>query len=434
MSARDPQEKPKVIATPLASIAPQIARPTARPEAETPPPEAVRVETLPLVPLSDTDVEPEPEPSEAERDATMAEAVAAAAAGDAARTEARRQAAMPYDAAADAAARAAKERGGKRRAPRRDRAAATPTTRTAAPVVVPRTIAEMQRQAAGELPMSAADAASLDAEADGATDGEPEAVLLVPFRAAATLAAIMWLLGSLLPQLALVVAQGVANDTTASLTASYVTFALGGGAALLLLVRNWRRVFDTGPDELKFASVLDLWQRRYSHSRYPNGLPRRDGWVTTAAAVIFGLVFITVVITASVVSSWPASLASIPVLLFMYLLRVLMGAVFFGWLHRAVRAAFPPTRASLVAGVAFGLSIAVVNIIPYLAAFAPWSSTALPPEQASIAVTLVTVVATADLLLGIALVYFRERTRSVWAAIALQITLHLLFLGAGVPV
>lgn len=422
MPARDSQEKARATATPLASIAPQIARPAAKPEREPAPPDTAAVETLPVVPLSGA----ETETSDEERDAV----IAAAATGDAARAEARRQAAMPYDAAADAAAQTAKEHRTKRRPARRESA----PTRTAAPVAVPRTIAEMQRQAAGEPSADMAPDAAPDAAAAGAADGEPEATLLVPFRTMATFAAVMWLLGALLPQLALVVAQGVANNTNTSLTVSYVTFVVGGSVALVLLLRNWRRVFGTAPRELGFAHVLDLWQRRYSRAKYPNGLPRRDGWVTTAAAVIFGLVFVTVVIAASVVQAWPASLSSIPVLLFMYALRILMGAVFLGWLYRGVRAAFPPSRVALVAGIPFGLSIAIVNIIPYLAAFAPWNPAALPPEQASIAVTLVAVVATADLLLGLALVYFRGRTRAVWAAVALQITMHLLFLGAGVPV
>lgn len=442
MSARPPQDK-KATSTPLASIAPQIARPAPKPGPEsasepdalpdsTNTPEIAAPDTdvvpvMPVVPLSDAGT------SDTEANA----AVTNAAAGDAAREEARRRAAMPYDAAADAAARAAKAReqpkgrGIRRMLPTAGSRPAR-TARGAEPVVVPRTIADLQRQEAGaSLHDAGPDTAAPVTEAmrDAvAVDEEPAVPLRVPFRSVILATVAMWLLAAVAPELGFAVGR-LLNASTLAIFATYaIVLAVGSALMVIVLDRSWRAAFGLPPHELNWRTLPDLWRRRFRQETYASGLPRRDTWITVSVAAVFGflLLLTLLVYTAVTVAEFRQTFLfrNLPALVS----RGLCGAIFLGFLYKALIARYPRSRAAILAGVALGFAVAVPNILRFAILLAPVDGqSVLSPSDAFLASA---VALPLDLLIGVSVAWLRLRSRSVWAAVAFLLTLVIL----GLPV
>jgi len=388
--ARRNQEKTHATETPLAAIAPVMpTRSTPRDDAETMPAEDFVLQKAPVVANSTGSLE------------TVNSETA-----DVGET-------LPEDAVLAPA-----RRSGRKIAPKRSGAG------------VPRTIAELQRQESGfpadDAPTGITTEANIDTppfEGENAIPQvvEEEVLLLVPLRTVAITTAVMWLLAAFIPQVVLVAFERIGVNSTTSSLAYYITLGVGGILTFLLLVRAWQGAYGPHMDDLSWRTIPEIWVRR--SKTYPGGLARRDTWTTAALAALGGFVFLAGLLLFTVVRGLPATLPVLPVLLLIVPVKALVGAVFVGFLQRGLTAQMPRSRAALITGIIYGLAIAAQNAVAFAAPTRVTDGQTVAVSQVIIATAIAV---TVSFFVGIGIAWFRLRTRSVWAAVAFQLTLLLL--------
>ena len=390
MPARRNQEKTHATETPFAAIAPPMpARPAPRDIAEETPDNDFVLQNVPVT--KGTADSPETADEEIPEDAEIVT-----------------QDPLP----------APSRRSGRKIAPKRTGAG------------VPRTIAELQRQESG-LPADDAptgittggnnDAPPPEIESAIQQEEEEEVLLLVPLRMVAIATAVMWLLAAFVPQVILVTFERTGVDINTSSLAYYIALGIGGILTLLLLMQAWRGAYGPRIDDLNWRTIPAVWARR--SKVYPGGLPRRDGWTTAALAALGGFIFLAGLLLFTVVRGLPATLPILPVLLLIVPVKALVGAVFVGFLQRGLTAVLPRSRAALITGVVYGLAIAAQNAVAFAA---PTRATDGQTIAASQIIIATAIAVTVSFFVGIGIAWFRLRTRSVWAAVAFQLTLLLL--------
>lgn len=311
---------------------------------------------------------------------------------------------------------------------------------------VPRTIAELERQEAGLPPESGSDGnADIADETTGANDDAPSEseddapvedvkeeearpILLVPLRSVGYTTAAMWLLAAFVPQVVLIMAQRIGIATGTSAAVFYTVLGIGAALALALLLRAWRGVFGTAPDDLNWRTIPVALARQIQTT--PNGPMRRNRWRTASLSALFGAVFMVAIYVASAVSH-PTAINFLSLLGFFVTLfaKTITAAAFVGFLQRALNARFPKPRAALLSGAAYGVANAVLLAAVFAAPIQTASGITLSALQVAEDLALSTTVA---FFIYIGIAWFRMKANSVWAAVAFLLTLWILFLPLGI--
>lgn len=298
---------------------------------------------------------------------------------------------------------------------RRSRPGARKAVVDAAPAPsIPRTIAEMQERVEDGAPVIVEDAEE--------EEEEPIPTLLVPPRTLVLTAVLLYAILSGIPSLALVISQRAGAGDTTSTIVYCIAFAVAILVAFALLGRAWRAAYGEPPMDLHPRSILTLWERRQS-GFYSSGRPKRNGWVTASLSLMAGAVFLLLVfIATAALQTGLRALYVVPSFILLPVLdRALGAAVFVGYLYKGLTAVYSRVRATLIIGILYSIVVAATNAI-LLAA----------PNTSAVEGQTVSTTNAIIFLLGVAFVicpltaWFRLQSRSVYAAVAFQITLFLL--------
>lgn len=271
--------------------------------------------------------------------------------------------------------------------------------------VVPRTIAEMQ-SGAYATQRTETDAPTDEEEARPAVEEAPP--LFISPRTLLVTTLMSYAILALVPALLDIIVRGAGFSNTVRAITNFVAIAVCGIIALTLLLRNWRAAFHDLPRDLHPVALLELWERRASGER-------RDGWVTGSLAIAAGfLVMLFLSLLLTVLTRGVNAVYAIPYLLILLFAKGL-GAIFFvGYLQRGLFAIYAPTKATVFAGLLYGVVLATWNILTIAA-----SNVADP-------MSFILSYAALSIVVALGVAWLRLRSGSLLAAVAVQLLLLLL--------
>lgn len=270
--------------------------------------------------------------------------------------------------------------------------------------VVPRTIAEMQAGAHHTVDFDSERIA--DAE-EAAREREAPPLFISP-RALIPTTFVPYAILALVPALLDIVGRGAGFSGTVRAITSFVALAACGIVALALLLRNWRVAFHDLPRELHPIAVLELWEQRASGER-------RDGWVTGSLAIIAGfVVMLSLSLLLTVLARGVGAVYAIPYLLILLFAKALGAVLFLGYLWRGLLAIQSPTKATLAAGLLYGVALTI------------WNTLTIAASDVANPATYILSYAALSVAVALAAAWMRLRSGSLLAAVAFQLLLLLL--------
>jgi hypothetical protein len=270
--------------------------------------------------------------------------------------------------------------------------------------VVPRTIAEM-RSGTYSTHTVDTDASAVEEEARPEEEAPP---LFISRRALLVTTLVPYAILAFVPATLDIVLRGAGFSNTVRAITNFVAVAACGIVALVLLLRNWRAAFHDAPRDLHPIAVLELWEQRASGMR-------RDGWVTGSLAIIAGFVvmlFLSLLLT--VLTRGVTAVYAIPYLLILLFAKALGATLFIGYLQRGLFALQSPTKATLFAGLLYGVALAI------------WNTLTIAASSVSDPATFILSYVALSILVGIGAAWIRLRSGSLLAAVAFQLLLLLL--------